>query len=52
MGLVKQHIDLQKLEKAVALHNDINDDTTPKQIHEAFINVLDKVIDEFLLSKE
>ncbi|CAM4058730.1 hypothetical protein [Bacillus albus] len=50
--LAKQHIDPQKLENAVALHNEINDDMTPKQIREALINVLDKTIDEFLVSKE
>ncbi|MED1305040.1 hypothetical protein P4U65_32045 [Bacillus pacificus] len=51
MELVKQHIDPQKLENAVALHNEINDDMTPKQTREALINVLDKAIDEFLVSK-
>ncbi|HDR8172015.1 TPA: hypothetical protein QC096_003220 [Bacillus thuringiensis] len=50
--LAKQHIDPQKLEKAVALHNEINDDMTPKQVREALINVLDKAIDEFLEVKE
>ena len=49
MELVKQHIDSQKLEKAVALHNEINDDMTPKQIRESLISVLDKAIDEFLI---
>ncbi|SCB69704.1 hypothetical protein [Bacillus mycoides] len=52
LELVKQHIDPQKLEKAVALHNEINDDMTPKQTREALINVLDKAIDEFLVDKE
>lgn len=46
--LVKEHIDPQKLEKAIALHNEMNDDMTPKQTREALISVLDKVIDEFL----
>ncbi|PGR97604.1 hypothetical protein [Bacillus thuringiensis] len=46
--LVQQHIDPQKLEKAIALHNEINDDMTPKQCREALISVLDKMIDEFL----
>ncbi|PGS32252.1 hypothetical protein COC58_29660 [Bacillus cereus] len=50
--LVKEHIDPQKLEKAVALHNEMNDDMTPKQVREALINVLDKAIDEFLEVKE
>ncbi|MBK5492194.1 hypothetical protein [Bacillus sp. TH13] len=48
MELVKQHIDPQKLEKAVALHNEINDDMTPKQCREALISTLNKSIDEFL----
>lgn len=34
------------------MHNEMNDDMTPKQTREALINVLDKVIDEFLESKE
>ncbi|EJQ90055.1 hypothetical protein II3_05740, partial [Bacillus cereus MC67] len=29
--LVKQRIDPQKLEKAVAMFNEMNDNTTPKQ---------------------
>ncbi len=49
--LVKQHIDPQKLEKAVALHNELNDDMTPKHCREALISVLDKAIDVFLDSK-
>ncbi|RAN86879.1 hypothetical protein B5P41_26700 [Bacillus sp. SRB_28] len=48
LDLVKQHIDPQKLEKAVAIHNEISDDMRPKQTREAFISVLDKTIDEFL----
>lgn len=48
LELVKQHIDPQKLEKAVAVHNEISDDMTPKQCREALISVLDKAIDEFL----
>ncbi|MCP1285342.1 hypothetical protein NK358_27360 [Bacillus sp. S0635] len=49
--LVKQHIDPQKLEKAVALHNELNDDMTPRNCREALISVLDKAIDVFLDSK-
>ncbi|MFV8519301.1 hypothetical protein [Bacillus sp. SBS7] len=52
LGLVKEHIDPRKLEKAVALYNEISDDMTPKQTRESLINVLDKTIDEFLVSKE
>ncbi|PEE42803.1 hypothetical protein [Bacillus pseudomycoides] len=47
-GLAKQCIDPQKLEKAVAMHNEISDDMTPKQTRETLISVLDKTIDEFL----
>ncbi|MED1012142.1 hypothetical protein [Bacillus mycoides] len=46
--LAKQYIDPQKLEKAIAVHNEISDDMTPKQTREALISVLDKTIDEFL----
>ncbi|OOR14444.1 hypothetical protein BW897_03945 [Bacillus cereus] len=46
--LVKEHIDPQKLEKAVSKFNEMNDNTTPKQAREALINILDKTIDEFL----
>ncbi|MBS9803207.1 hypothetical protein [Bacillus cereus] len=52
LELVKKYIGPQKLEKAVALHNEINDDMTPKQNREALINVLDKTIDEFIRSRE
>ncbi|WP_089608064.1 hypothetical protein [Bacillus cereus] len=48
MELVKEHIDPQKSEKAVDLHNELNDDMTPKQCREFLISVLDKTIDEFL----
>ncbi|WP_088291088.1 hypothetical protein [Bacillus mycoides] len=50
--LVKQRIDAQKLEKAISMHNEMNDDMTPKQTREALISVLDKTIDEFLENKE
>lgn len=46
--LVQQHINPQKLEKAVAMFNEMNDNTTPKQEREALISVLDKTIDEFI----
>ncbi|MCJ0850483.1 hypothetical protein QYM23_13805 [Bacillus cereus] len=52
LELVKKYIDPQKLENAVALHNEINDNMTPKQTREALIDVLNKAIDEFLVSKE
>lgn len=46
--LVKERIDPQKLEKAVSMYNEMNDNTTPKETREALISVLDKTIDEFL----
>ncbi|PUW00108.1 MULTISPECIES: hypothetical protein [Bacteria] len=46
--LAKERIDPQKLEKAVAMYNEMNDNTTPKETREALISVLDKTIDEFL----
>ncbi|ABY46884.1 phage protein (plasmid) [Bacillus mycoides KBAB4] len=46
--LVQQRIDAQKLERAISLHNEMNDDMTPKQTREALISVLDKTIDEFI----
>ncbi|RAN74611.1 hypothetical protein [Bacillus sp. SRB_331] len=52
VDLVKQHIDPQKLEKAVAMHNEINDDMTPRETREALISVLNKTMDVFLESKE
>ncbi|MGN4613863.1 hypothetical protein ACTFOZ_15635 [Bacillus cereus group sp. MYBK71-2] len=52
LELAKEHIDPQKLEKAVVLHNEINDITTPKQTREALINILDKTIDEFIKNEE
>ncbi|MBJ8189191.1 hypothetical protein [Bacillus cereus] len=52
IGLAKERIDEQKLEQAVMMYNEINDNTTPKQEREALISILDKAIDEFLDSKE
>ncbi|MED1559870.1 hypothetical protein [Bacillus paramycoides] len=37
LELVKQRIDPQKLEKAVSMYNEMNDNTTPKQKREALI---------------
>ncbi|MEW9139047.1 hypothetical protein ACQGSH_22090 [Bacillus wiedmannii] len=50
--LVKEHINPEKLERAVAMYNEMNDNTTPKQAREALISVLDKTIDEFLKNEE
>lgn len=52
LGLVKEHIAPQKLEKAVALYNEISDDMKSKQTRESLISLLDKTIDEFLKNEE
>lgn len=46
--LAKERIDPNKLEKAVSMYNEMNDNTTTKETREALISVLDKTIDEFL----
>lgn len=48
LRLVKEHIEPQKLEKAVDLYNEASDNMTPKQTRISLISVLDKTIDEFL----
>ncbi|MGH0686380.1 hypothetical protein [Bacillus mycoides] len=46
--LVKERIDPQNLEKSVSMYNEMNDNTTPKEVREALISVLEKTIDEFI----
>ncbi|MGG1339896.1 hypothetical protein ABE244_04745 [Bacillus toyonensis] len=46
--LVMERIDPQKLEKAVLIYNEMNDNTTPRETREALISVLEKTMDEFL----
>ncbi|SCM96395.1 Uncharacterized protein BWINRASL_03490 [Bacillus mycoides] len=48
LELVQERIDPQKLEKAVSMYNEMNDNTTPKETREALVSVLDKTMDEFL----
>ncbi|KWU68216.1 hypothetical protein AWW70_00125 [Bacillus mycoides] len=50
--VVNARIHPEKLEKASALHNELHDNTTPKQRREAMISLLDKTMDVFLDSKE
>jgi len=50
--MVNEQIDPQKLAQASAIHNDLFDNTTPKERREATISLLGKAIDEFLESKE
>ncbi|MGE6847739.1 hypothetical protein ACQKGB_11450 [Bacillus tropicus] len=46
--LVNERIDKQKLENAIPIFDEMQDNTTPKQKREAMISLLDKTVDEFL----
>ncbi|AXO98639.1 hypothetical protein [Bacillus anthracis] len=46
--LVNERIDKQKLENAIPIFNELEDNTTPKQKREAMICLLGKAMDEFL----
>ncbi|MGQ8811638.1 hypothetical protein [Bacillus sp. NA_165.1] len=46
--LVNDRMDKQKLEKAIPIFNELEDNTTPKQKREAMISLLGKAVDEFL----
>ncbi len=46
--LVNERIDKQKLEPAIPIFNELEDNTTPKQKREAMIGLLEKAVDEFL----
>lgn len=50
--VVNERIDKQKLESAIPVFNEMEDNTTPKQRREAMVSVLDKTMDVFLESKE
>lgn len=46
--LVNERIDKQKLESAIPIFNELEDNTTPKQKREAMVGLLDKTMEEFL----
>ncbi|MGG3674943.1 hypothetical protein ABES96_28130 [Bacillus nitratireducens] len=46
--IVNERIDKKKLESAIPIFNEMNDNTTPKQKREAMVSLLDKTMDEFL----
>ncbi|MGQ0517202.1 hypothetical protein ACT453_43815, partial [Bacillus sp. D-CC] len=46
--LVNERIDKQKLESAIPIFNELEDNTTPKQKREAMISLLGKAMDGFL----
>ncbi|TBL12851.1 hypothetical protein EYB35_11900 [Bacillus paranthracis] len=50
--LVNECIDKKKLEGAIPIFNELEDNTTPKQKREAMVSLLGKVMDEFINSKE
>ncbi|MED1093947.1 hypothetical protein [Bacillus paramycoides] len=50
--LVNEHIDKQKLESAIPIFNELEDNTTPKQKREAMVSLLGKTMDVFLENKE
>ncbi|CAM3935409.1 hypothetical protein [Bacillus paramycoides] len=50
--LVNERIDKKKLESAIPIFNELEDNTTPKQKREAMNSLLDKTMDGFLKSKE
>ncbi|PEP89765.1 hypothetical protein [Bacillus toyonensis] len=45
---VNEHIDKKKVEHAILMCNEIEDNTTPKQRRESMIRLLDTTMDEFL----
>lgn len=50
--LVNERIDKQKLESAIPVFNEMEDNTTPKQRREAMVSLLSKTMHEFLVDKE
>ncbi|AWC31856.1 MULTISPECIES: hypothetical protein [Bacillus] len=46
--LVNEHIDKSKLESAIPIFNEMEDNTTPKQKRESMISLLEKTMDIFL----
>ncbi|MGH0886471.1 hypothetical protein ACQVSG_14845 [Bacillus cereus] len=46
--LVNERIDKKKLENAIPIFDEMQDNTTPKQKREAMISLLDKTMDELL----
>ncbi|EJP91489.1 hypothetical protein [Bacillus cereus] len=50
--IVNECINPDKLEKTSIIHNELHDNTTPKERREVMISLLDKTMDKFLDSKE
>ncbi|PEO57638.1 hypothetical protein COI41_29900 [Bacillus toyonensis] len=51
-GFVNERIDKQKLESAIPIFNELEDDTTQKQKREAMVSLIDKTMDEFLVMND
>ncbi|WP_259457243.1 hypothetical protein [Bacillus thuringiensis] len=49
--IVNECINPDKLEWTSIIHNELYDNTTPKERGEAMISLLDKTMDEFMDSK-
>ncbi|MED1510333.1 hypothetical protein [Bacillus proteolyticus] len=50
--VVNERISPDKLEKTSVIHNELHDNTTPKQRREAMVSLLDKTMDVFLENEE
>ncbi|MGN4418829.1 hypothetical protein ACTFRD_11180 [Bacillus cereus group sp. MYBK249-1] len=48
---VAKQVDPQKLAKVSEIHNELYDNTTPRERREAMISLLNKTMDEFLENK-
>lgn len=48
--IVNERIDEKKLENAIPIFNEMEDNTTPKQRREAMVSLLNKTMDEFLVT--
>ncbi|MGE1022585.1 hypothetical protein ACQGS6_01270 [Bacillus sp. GMs2/2] len=48
---VTNYVDPQKLAKVSDIHNELYDNTTPRERREAMINLLNKTMDEFVENK-
>ncbi|MGI8277369.1 hypothetical protein [Bacillus mycoides] len=49
-GVVK-YVDPRKLDRVSEIHNELYDNTTPRERREAMISLLDKTMDEFMGNK-
>ncbi|AYF06555.1 TPA: hypothetical protein QCY18_003813 [Bacillus cereus] len=48
---VTNYVDPQKLAKVSDIHNELYDNTTPRERREAMISLLNKTMDEFVGNK-